>query len=143
MSKNNNPSNQNQKDNSVEVMVYNSLTDEQKAAVAKAFVEKRQAEARASEAQADNVEAAVTFQTKDTERTVAETKKLKISIVLGILGAVGGAIFGGAAFAQPFMLAEKYNRHHDKTELRYSDDERDAERAIKQNSMLSMKNIFR
>ena len=129
----NNSKNQNKND-SLEKMIFESLTDEQKSEVAIAFVEAKQADARAKKATADKVEAEVKKTTAETanvnaeiQKTEAEVKKFTVEKIVAVAGLAITATIGVGKLLVPCLITQRNQEHHDNEVMKYSDNEREIE----------------
>lgn len=129
----NNSKNQKQND-SLEKMIFESLTDEQKSEVAIAFVEAKQADARAKKATADKAEAEVKKTTAETEnvnaeikKTEAEVKKFTVEKIVAVAGLAITATIGVGKLLVPCLITKRNQEHHDNEVMKYSDNEREIE----------------
>ena len=127
--------NSNKKQNdSLEKVIFDSLTDEQKAEVAIAFVEAKQADARAKKATADKAEAEVKKTTAETanvnaeiEKTEAEVKKFTVEKIVAVAGLAITATIGVGKLLVPCLITKRNQEHHDREMMKYSDNEREIE----------------
>lgn len=129
----NNSKNQNKND-SLEKMIFESLTDEQKSEVAIAFVEAKQADARAKKATADKAEAEVKKTTAETanvnaeiQKTEAEVKKFTVEKIVAVAGLAITATIGVGKLLVPCLITKRNQEHHDNEVMKYSDNEREIE----------------
>lgn len=128
-----NSKNQKQND-SLEKMIFESLTDEQKSEVAIAFVEAKQADARAKKATADKAEAEVKKTTAETanvnaeiQKTEAEVKKFTVEKIVAVAGLAITATIGVGKLLVPCLITKRNQEHHDNEVMKYSDNEREIE----------------
>lgn len=115
--------------------VFNSLEERDKKIVQQAFVDKLKAEVKKAQNEAEKISNEAFVTRYEVTKSLEEINKLKVEKYLAIGTAVATTVFAATKLLIAPKMLKKMQEHHDKSELRYSQDDEETEKNIKRSTI--------